>query len=172
MISLTENQHCEPISQICQDNIQDGILFTIYGWCVYLTVYGQERSDVWNWCLTQRKDRMALWSSILSVKRLLTSNQFIKQINELLCVCVYVSKGTFVFINLMTPVTHIIWKVRGQVKGVVGDEVRSCQGQRSHSSRLNSWYALYIILLYHFLVFCSLFPLQVYLWTYFFYCFI
>jgi len=39
MISVIENQHSEPSMQICQYNIQDGILFTICGRSVYLTVF-------------------------------------------------------------------------------------------------------------------------------------
>ncbi len=95
MISLTENQRSEPITQICQDNIQDGILFTICGRCVYLTVFCKGKVR----CLTlvshthtrrEKKTGMALWSSKLSVKRLSISNQFLTQTNGLLCACVYV----------------------------------------------------------------------------------
>lgn len=48
MNSLTENQHCEPITQICQDNIQDGILFTICGRSKYLTVFMDRKGHCLN----------------------------------------------------------------------------------------------------------------------------
>jgi len=154
MISVIENQHSEPSMQICHYNIQDGILFTICGRSVYLTVFMGRKVRCLSLVSHTFTQNGIVVQNIISEKGINIKSMYKENgwPTVCLCLCVIV-KGTCVFINLMDPETRVIWKVRGQVKGVARDEVRICEGQRSHSSCLNSWYTLYINLLYLFLLF-------------------
>lgn len=104
MISLTKNQHSEPIPQICQDNIQDGVLFTICGRCVYLHRKGQMFESCISHTFTQKK---TLVQNTISEKVI-----NIKSISELMDYCVLVfmceCQKEMYLNNLMTSVTHII----------------------------------------------------------------